>query len=80
MDPAVLKDTTYLAQKFTKSSIEHGSTDPLSKAYDPFESDGGLGAVVSLTSVCFTFSSKPAPVLLLFWASGSPPPSPRRTY
>ena len=66
IDPAVLKDTIYLAQRFTKYSIEHGYTGPLPKAYDPFESDGGFGAVVSLTSVCFTFSSKPAPVLLLF--------------
>lgn len=66
IDPAVLKDTIYLAQRFTKYSIEHGHTGPLPKAYDPFESGGGFGTVISLTSVCFTFSSKTAPVLLLF--------------
>lgn len=66
IDSAVLKNTIYLAWLFTKSAIEHGSTGPLPKACDPFELDSGVGAVFSLTSVCFTFSSKSAPVLLQF--------------
>ena len=55
-----------MAQRFIIDSIGQGATGPLPEAYDPFESGGGFGAVVSLTSVCFAFSFKPAPVLLLF--------------
>ena len=66
IDPAVLDNTIYFAWVFAKSAIEHGSTGPLPKAYDPFESYSGFGAVVSLTSVCFTLSSKHVPVVLHF--------------
>ena len=68
MDPSVLKDTIHLAKAFTKSSVDHGCKGPLPRGCDPFEANGGYGVVVSLTSVRFTFSSKPAPVLLLFLA------------
>ena len=66
IDPAVLKDTIYLAQRYIKYSIDHGRTGPLPKAEDPFESDGGFGAVVSLTSVCFTSLSSPPPFCYSF--------------
>ena len=79
IDPSVLKNTIYLAKGFTKFSVEHGCIGPLPSGCDPFESNDGYGAVVSLASVRFTFSSKPAPVLLLFPALGSPHPSLKRT-